>query len=284
MFSDIAIYDPPHVDHSVRAGAKTATSNLFERPLCAELHIRGTTMNRRQLILSSTALGFAKLATAQSTAVPIPGASSRHRGQRGSGAPLPVPPSGSIPVAFLISDGAVVIDFSGPWEVFESARVVGRRGDAFSVYTVAEAARAVTASGGMRIEPNYTFQNAPAPKVVVIPAQNGAGEPALDWIRRVTKHTDVTMSVCTGAYVLAQTGLLSGKPATTHHGAYADFALQFPEVRLIRGARYVEAGNLATSGGLSSGIDLSLRVVERYFDATWPPKPPAIWSIRARVG
>ena len=73
------------------------------------------------------------------------------------------------------------------------------------------------------------------------------------------------MSVCTGAFVLARTGLLSGKAATTYHGAFVRFANEFPDVHLKRGARFVEDGNLATAGGLSSGIDLALRVVERYF-------------------
>jgi len=232
---------------------------------------QGIIMNRRQLILSSTALGLSRLATAQSTTIPSVGTPPGRQGEAGTpqvsspGSPLPVPATGSIPVAFLISDGAVVIDFCGPWEVFESARVVGRRDEAFSLYTVGETTRAITASGGMKIEPNYNFQNAPMPKVLVIPAQSGAGATALDWIRQVTNHTDLTMSVCTGAYVLARTGLLRGQSATTHHGSYADFAMQFPDVRMVRGARFVEAGNLATAGGLSSGIDLSLRVVERYF-------------------
>src|SRR5262249_6207197 len=73
------------------------------------------------------------------------------------------------------------------------------------------------------------------------------------------------MSVCTGAFLLAKTGLLSGKAATTFHGAFIPFATQFPDIHLKRGARFVEDGNLATAGGLSSGIDLALRVVERYF-------------------
>jgi hypothetical protein len=73
------------------------------------------------------------------------------------------------------------------------------------------------------------------------------------------------MSVCTGAFVLASTGLLSGKAATTHHGAYVDLAMQYPDIHVERGARFVEAGNLASAGGLTSGIDLALRVVERYF-------------------
>src|SRR4029077_6532799 len=77
--------------------------------------------------------------------------------------------------------------------------------------------------------------------------------------------TDVYTSVCVGALVLASTGLLSGKAATTHHNSYRRFAMQFPDVQFKRGARFVEDGNLATSGGLSCGIDLALRVVERYF-------------------
>ena len=217
-------------------------------------------MNRRQLILRSTAFGLSPLAaTLGSGAAALAAAASP------PGAALPVPSAGPIPVAFLLSDGAVVIDFCGPWQVFESVSTAGRQHGAFQPYTVAETTEPITASSGMKIVPSFTFRNAPAPKVVVIPAQNGAGDAALDWIRRVTQQTDVTMSVCTGAYVLARTGLLSGQSATTHHGAYADFAMTFPDVRLVRGARFVEAGNLATAGGLSSGIDLSLRVVERYF-------------------
>ena len=85
------------------------------------------------------------------------------------------------------------------------------------------------------------------------------------WIRVSSRHTVVTMSVCTGAFILAKTGLLSGKAATTHHGSYRALAMGFPDIQVKRGARFVEAGNLATAGGLSSGIDLALRVVERYF-------------------
>jgi transcriptional regulator GlxA family with amidase domain/YHS domain-containing protein len=118
----------------------------------------------------------------------------------------------------------------------------------------------------LQIVPNYTFETAPAPKVIVIPAQHGATEAMLRWIRNATKTTDVTMSVCTGAFVLAKTGLLAGKSATTFHEAFDSFEKQFPDVHLKRGARFVEDGNLATAGGLSSGIDLAMRVVERYSD------------------
>jgi len=173
----------------------------------------------------------------------------------------PAPP---IPVAFVISEGAVVIDFCGPWEVFRD--VMLPNGDhPFHLYTVSDKIAPITAGGGMKIVPDYTFANAPAPKVIVIPAQSDPSPTMLKWIRETTKNTDVTMSVCTGVFVLAKTGLLNGKSATTYHGAFGRFAMKYPDVELKRGARFVENGNLATAGGLSSGIDLALRVVERYY-------------------
>jgi putative intracellular protease/amidase/YHS domain-containing protein len=178
---------------------------------------------------------------------------------------LKPPAEGNIPVAFLISEGAVIIDFCGPWEVFRDVNIPGRAEHPFRLYTVSESTSPIRASGGMKIVPDYTVANAPAPKVIVIPAQSEPSTAMLEWIRKATKNTDVTMSVCTGAFVLAKTGLLSGKAATTFHAAFGRFAMQFPDIHLKRGARFVEDGNLATAGGLSSGIDLALRVVERYY-------------------
>ena len=229
-------------------------------------------LTRRDLLQASGALGLV-------AAVPFPltalAADARPQGAGSTKSPkliealspLKPPASGPIHVAFLISKGAVLIDFAGPWEVFQSADIPGRdmMDNAFDSYTVAETSDPVTISGGMKIVPNYTFQNAPAPKVVVIPAQSDPTNAALQWIRRATKTADLTMSVCTGAFVLAATGLLNGKAATTHHTAYADLQMQFPEVHVQRGARFVEEGNLATAGGLTSGMDLALRVVGRYF-------------------
>jgi transcriptional regulator GlxA family with amidase domain/YHS domain-containing protein len=134
-----------------------------------------------------------------------------------------------------------------------------------SVCTPSPKTAPIQAGGGMKIIPDYRFANAPTPKVIVIPAQHEPSKAVLDWIRQSSKGTDVTMSVCTGAFVLAKTGLLSGKSATTFHGAFGRFAMQFPDIELKRGARFVENGNLATAGGLSSGIDLALHVVERYY-------------------
>jgi transcriptional regulator GlxA family with amidase domain len=120
----------------------------------------------------------------------------------------------------------------------------------------------------MKIIPDYTFANAPVPKVIVIPAQSAQSDPSKamqEWLRKSAKTADVTMSVCTGAFVLANSGLLSGKAATTHHSAYKQMAMNYPDIQLKRGARFVDNGNIATAGGLSSGIDLALHVVERYY-------------------
>jgi transcriptional regulator GlxA family with amidase domain len=181
-----------------------------------------------------------------------------------SGALKP-PAQGSIPVAFLLSEGAVVIDFTGPWEVFQDAYVPGRMDAPFQLYTVAESTKPIHASNGLTIVPDYSLDNAPPPKVIVIPAQQGRSEAILNWVRKSSQTADVTMSVCTGAFLLAKTGLLSGKSATTHHASYRTLAAGFPDIKVVPGARYVEAGNLASAGGLSSGIDLALRVVERYY-------------------
>jgi len=78
-------------------------------------------------------------------------------------------------------------------------------------------------------------------------------------------EADLTMSVCTGAFALAQAGLLKGRPATTHHLFLDRLAREFPDIDVKRGVRFVESGRIATAGGLTSGIDLALHVVERYF-------------------
>lgn len=217
-------------------------------------------MNRRDLFRLSTAMGL--------TALPALPALAGAKAPPAA-APLQAPAEGSIPVAFLLSDGAVVIDFAGPWEVFSNVSVPGRAADpVFKLYTVAATDAPITASGGMTIVPNYTIANAPPPQVIVIPAQGTRDPAVLAWLRAAARRADLTMSVCTGAFLLARTGLLSGKAATTHHGSFNEFAMSFPDVTLKRGARFVEEGKLASAGGLSSGIDLALRVVERYFGRT----------------
>lgn len=182
---------------------------------------------------------------------------------------LTPPAKGKIPVAFTISEGVTVIDFAGPWEVFQDVHVASRGSNhddqmPFELYTVSETTAPLRGSGGLKLVPDYTFESAPLPKVIVVPAQRG-GKALHAWLRKMVPETDVIMSVCTGAFQLGRAGLLSGKTATTHHDFFDQFAQAFPDVKLKRGLRFVEEDLISTAGGLSSGIDLALRVVERYF-------------------
>lgn len=177
---------------------------------------------------------------------------------------LTPPKSGAIPVAFLISDRFTVIDALGPWEVFQDVNADGNFGN-FDLYTVAESLAPLTGSGGLKVVPNHTFETAPPPKVIVIGAQSGRSDAMYDWLKKSSAAADVVMSVCTGAYLLAQSGLIDGKTATTHHEFFDRFEKLFPKVALKRGLRFVEEKKFSSAGGLTSGIDLALRVVERYF-------------------
>src|ERR1700737_3052846 len=195
--------------------------------MMAVMNARTNSMNERDLINSAARFGLiaalALFVLAQISASAAPAEANS----------LKPPAQGDIPVAFVVSEGAVVIDFCGPWEVFRDV-MVSSGNHPFRLYTVSDKTDPIHAGGGMKIVPDYTFANAPAPKVIVIPAQSEPSTAMLDWIRKATKNTDVTMSVCTGAFVLAKTGLLDGKSATTYHGAFGLFAMQFPKIELKR--------------------------------------------------
>jgi transcriptional regulator GlxA family with amidase domain len=213
-------------------------------------------LNRRQWLIGTLASGAA--AAACSKALP-----SEHTVLTPI-VPL-TPTAGPIPVAVLIDESAVLIDFAGPWEALQDEKAA----PGFDLYTVAGALTPVTVSGGLKIAPNYTYQTAPTPKVVVIGAQaSTAPEAKIAWIRSVAPSADVVMSVCTGAFILAETGLLDGLAATTHHNAYDRFESQFgARIRLIRNRRFVDNGKFITAGGLTSGIDAGLHLVARYYGA-----------------
>lgn len=220
-------------------------------------------MKRREIFRWSTAAALTAALPGTSQAVRADAAVTTDASVQNR---LHPPAEGTIDVAFLLSADAVVIDFAGPWEVFANVQIPGQAVELpFRLYTVAQTLDPIEATGGMTIVPDYTFDTCPTPRVLVIPAQSTRTHAALGWIRKTAHSADLTMSVCTGAFLLAETGLLSGKPATTHHGSYSEFAMKFPDITLRKGARYVESGKFASSGGLSSGIDLALRVVERYW-------------------
>lgn len=182
-----------------------------------------------------------------------------------SGELIPLPRRNRVRVAFMLGDNANVIDTAGPWEVFQDTMDHdGGHRPRFELYTVAPTENILRMTGGMLVKPNYSIRNAPQPHVIVVPAQQSTAE-SRAWLAAASAGTDVTMSVCTGAFQLARAGLLKGVPATTHHQFFDSFAKEFPDIELRRGLRFVDSGRIATAGGLTSGIDMALHVVARYF-------------------
>jgi transcriptional regulator GlxA family with amidase domain len=227
-------------------------------------------MNRRRFLTAAATLGAAAtiLPATRTISAPNESNTSDVKGLATEKSKLTPPVNGSIQVALVISEGVNVIDFSGPWGVFSSV-MLGSGSDhsmhmtPFDLFTVSDKTEIVT-SGGLKLVPNYTFANVPPTKVVVIPAQQGS-DAMIEWLRKVAPTTDVTMSVCTGAFKLAKAGLLSGKAATTHHDYLDKLQKEYPDIQVKRGVRFVEGEKISTAGGLTSGTDLALRVVERYF-------------------
>lgn len=225
-------------------------------------------MQRREFLRTAGAVGLLPVAAAGLGAAAMADDDPSRRPIT-DGEPLTPPERGKIRVAFAIAEHATVIDFAGPWEVFQDVHVMTRGSSMddmmpFELYTVAATRMPVTATGGLEIVPNFSVDDAPRPHLVVVPAMH-TEEKLLEWLAAVAPEADVTMSVCTGAFQLARAGLLDGLRATTHHGFYDSFAKEFPQVTLERGLRFVENRRIATAGGLTSGIDLALHTVERYF-------------------
>lgn len=172
-------------------------------------------------------------------------------------------------LAILLFDDVEVLDFAGPFEVFAVSR--DHQDGAtplFNVYTVAVAARPIIARNGLSVNPAYTLADCPAPDILLVPGGRGARDAMNDtaltgWVAAQAAATELTLSVCTGAFILAKAGLLGGLSATTYHTAFDDLAALAPDTTLHRDKRFVDNGRIVTSAGISAGIDMSLYVVAR---------------------
>jgi putative intracellular protease/amidase len=187
---------------------------------------------------------------------------------------LKVPADKIIRVLFAVDKETDVMDVAGPWEVFDTVMITadGKPTDdptnavfPFKQFIVADTKNPIRLDGGLNVTPDYTFEDAPPANLVVIPAQVTGSEAKLAWIRKMAKSSDVTFSVCMGAHVLADAGLLAGQEATTHHIAEPFFIKKYPNVKWRSGVRYIEGDRVSTAAGVVSGIDLALHIVERYF-------------------
>jgi len=174
-------------------------------------------------------------------------------------------------VGILIFDDVEVLDFAGPFEVFASARPIDNGSGLerlFRPLILAEEQRMITCRGGLLVQPHHTIADHPPLDVIVIPGGQGTrrerlNAPVLDWIVAQDQRTEVTTSVCTGAFLLAERGLLDGLRATTHWASIAWMREHYPSVRMVDDERFVDEGHIVTSAGVSAGIDMALHVVAR---------------------
>lgn len=178
-------------------------------------------------------------------------------------------------IGIYVFDDVEVLDFAGPFEVFSRARMAAglesRRSDdtaPFDVFTVGRTAQQVTATGRLVVVPHHSWATAPRTDFLVIPGGFGTralledGE-VLEWIATTAGTARQVMSVCTGALLLARAGLLSGRRATTHWGAYDLLASLDPSIDVVRTARVVH-DEVVSSAGVAAGIDMAFDIVERF--------------------
>ncbi|MGH2494379.1 MAG: DJ-1/PfpI family protein [Ktedonobacteraceae bacterium] len=174
-------------------------------------------------------------------------------------------------VGILIFDDVEVLDFCGPFEVFSVARPVGIHSDEsilLKAITIAEEERIITCRGGLLVKPHYTIENAPPLDILLVPGGQGTrrerhNQRLLNWIGEQDRQTDLTTSVCTGAFLLAERGLLDQHRATTHWNSVEWMRDNYPAITMLDDQRIVDEGHIITSAGVSAGIDMSLHIVAR---------------------
>lgn len=178
----------------------------------------------------------------------------------------------TISVGIYLFNNVEVLDFAGPFEVFTTAsRVFLRHNpgkvEPFKVFTMAKSTAAVQARAGLKVLPDFSLDDCPDIDLLLVPGgvvdAELKDEKVIAWIRETSPKTQLTASVCTGAFLLAKAGLLHQKRATTHWEDLADLREQFPEVQVQEGMRWIDEGRLVSSAGIAAGMDMSLHLVAR---------------------
>ena len=164
----------------------------------------------------------------------------------------------------IFYDDFELLDAYGPMEMF------GALGDKMELVNIAEQAGPVKSSVGPKTIADFSFDNAPALDLILVPGGIGTipqlqNTALLDFLKARCPQTQVTMSVCTGSALLAKAGLLDGLPATTNKMFFELARSQGENVDWQEAARWVDAGQFVTSSGVSAGTDMALAVIQRLF-------------------
>lgn len=178
-------------------------------------------------------------------------------------------------IAILAFDGVEALDLAGPFEVFTTATRMARRiapdaeegPAAWQVDCVARTLAPVQARAGMRLLPSLDFAQCPSADLLIVPGgvvdEAAACAATRAWVAQVAAGSAITASVCTGAFILAASGVITSHRVTTHWEDIDDLRRQFPALRVEAGVRFIDEGRTVTSAGISAGIDMSLHLVQR---------------------
>ena len=169
-------------------------------------------------------------------------------------------------IGIYIYDDVEVLDFSGPFGVFSTAKRLADND--WQVSLIAENDRPVLARGGYSVNPHYSFADCPLLDLLVVVGGDHTRElekaEVIAWLKNTATNTKRVASVCTGGFLLAKTGLLSGKNVTTHWQDQPELAAMFSDLNVIADTRWVTDGKFTSSGGISAGIDMSLALVAEF--------------------
>lgn len=169
-------------------------------------------------------------------------------------------------IGIVLFNDTEELDWAGPWEVLTAGARDGDR-----VITVAETLDPICCAKGLRVLPDYHFDNCPPLDVLLVPGGIGTrvertNEAMTTFVAAQAQRAEWTTSVCTGSLVLQAAGLLEGRRATTHWSAFDDFLGFAPNQELDRDARWVVDGNVVTAAGVSAGIDMALWLLGQLYD------------------
>jgi len=166
-------------------------------------------------------------------------------------------------IGIYIYENAEVLDFSGPFEVLSTAKRLS--GSAWNVFFVAESNSIINARGDFLVSPHYSFSNHPSIDILIvvggIHTEEVKKSRVINWISETANLSNRTVSVCTGAFLLAEAGLLNGLSVTTHWEDIPGLKSNYPKLNVLENKRWVSDGKFITSGGISAGIDMSLYLV-----------------------
>ena len=175
-----------------------------------------------------------------------------------------------VKVAFLLYPEVAILDYTGPLDAFVKANRM--TGNQYEVFTVSESTAPIQTQGHvLAIQADYIFSEAPHADILIIPGAKidiverlATNEKYASFIQAYSKETPVTMSVCTGSFILGRLGLLDGLSATTHWIYGEKFSKQFTNTKLVENIRYVDEGKIITTSGVTTGIDGAIHLVRRY--------------------